>query len=90
MSPARTVLPQAFKRAVVISAFLHAGLLILIAASPSFTRSQPKALVQYVNFIGGEAEAGPAEARAEAPRAAESPPPRPNLSPHPRSRPCAT
>ena len=53
MSPARTVLPQAFKRAVVISAFLHAGLLILIAASPSFTRSQPKSLVQYVNFIGG-------------------------------------
>ena len=53
MSPARTVLPQAFKRAVVISAFLHAGLLILIAASPSFTRSQPKGLVQYVNFIGG-------------------------------------
>ena len=58
MSPARTVLPQAFKRAVVISAFLHAGLLILIAASPSFTRSQPKGLVQYVNFIGGGGSGG--------------------------------
>ena len=58
MSPARTVLPQAFKRAVIISAFLHAGLLILIAASPSFTRSQPKALVQYVNFIGGGGSGG--------------------------------
>jgi len=58
MSPARTVLPQAFKRAVVISAFLHAGLLILIAASPSFTRSQPKGLVQYVNFIGGAGGGG--------------------------------
>ncbi|MCK7525131.1 MAG: hypothetical protein MZV64_49755 [Ignavibacteriales bacterium] len=51
MSPARIALPQAFKRAVVVSAFLHAGLLILIAASPSFTRSQPKGLVQYVNFM---------------------------------------
>jgi len=58
MSPARIVLPQAFKRAVVVSAFLHAGLLILIAASPSFTRSQPKALVQYVNFIGGAGGGG--------------------------------
>lgn len=53
MSPARAPLPQAFKRAVVISASLHAGLLVLIAASPSLTRSQPKGLVQYVNFIGG-------------------------------------
>jgi TonB family protein len=58
MSPTRTVLPQAFKRAVVISVFLHAGLLILIAASPSFTRSQPKGLVQYVNFIGGGGSGG--------------------------------
>ena len=53
MSPARLPLPQAFKRAVVISASLHVGLIVLIAASPSFTRSQPKGLVQYVNFIGG-------------------------------------
>lgn len=53
MSPTRTVLPQAFKRAVIISACFHVGLLILIAVSPSFSRTRPKGLVQYVNFIGG-------------------------------------
>jgi TonB family protein len=53
MSLTRAALPKTFKRAIAISAFLHAGLLILIAASPSFTRSQPKGLVQYVNFMGG-------------------------------------
>jgi TonB family protein len=54
MSPARTVLPQAFKRAVVISAALHVGLFVLVIVSPSFSRSRtPKGLVQYVNFIGG-------------------------------------
>ncbi len=53
MSAARTVLPQAFKRAVIISAALHLGLLILIAASPSLSKSPQKGLVQYVNFIGG-------------------------------------
>jgi TonB family protein len=53
MSPARTVLPQAFKRAVIISASLHVALLVFIAVSPSFSRTSPKGLVQYVNFIGG-------------------------------------
>lgn len=53
MSPARTALPQAFKRTVVLSAFLHLGLIILVAASPSLSRRQPRGLVQYVNFIGG-------------------------------------
>jgi TonB family protein len=53
MSPARTVLPVAFKRAIIISVSLHVGLIILIAASPSFSRSPQKGLVQYVNFIGG-------------------------------------
>lgn len=53
MSAARLPLPQAFKRAVVISASFHVGLIVLVAVSPSFTRSQPKGLVQYVNFIGG-------------------------------------
>jgi TonB family protein len=53
MSPTRTALPQAFKRAVIISACLHIGLLILIVVSPSFSRTRPKGLVQYVNFIGG-------------------------------------
>ncbi len=53
MIAARMALPKAFKRAVFISIFLHAGLLILIAASPSFSRAPQKGLVQYVNFIGG-------------------------------------
>jgi TonB family protein len=53
MIAARMALPKAFKRAVTISVFLHAGLIILIAASPSFSRAPQKGLVQYVNFIGG-------------------------------------
>jgi TonB family protein len=53
MTPARAALPKAFKRAVMISALLHAGLIVLVAASPSFARRPPKGLVQYVNFIGG-------------------------------------
>jgi len=53
MIAARMALPAAFKRAVFISIFIHAGLIILIAASPSFSRGPQKGLVQYVNFIGG-------------------------------------
>ncbi len=53
MSPALTALPQAFKRAVIVSASLHVGLLVLIVVSPSFSRSPQRGLVQYVNFIGG-------------------------------------
>lgn len=53
MSPARLVLPQAFKRAVVLSAILHVGLFILVIVSPSFSRAPQKGLVQYVNFMGG-------------------------------------
>jgi len=53
MTPARMALPKAFKRAVAVSALLHVGLVVLIVVSPSFSRSQPKGLVQYVNFMGG-------------------------------------
>ena len=53
MIAARMALPKAFKRAVFISVFLHVGLIILIAASPSFSRPPQKGLVQYVNFMGG-------------------------------------
>jgi TonB family protein len=53
MSPVRLALPQAFKRAVVLSAILHVGLFILVIASPSFSRAPQKGLVQYVNFMGG-------------------------------------
>jgi len=58
MSPTRTVLPQAFKRAVIISACLHVGLIILVVVSPSFSRTRPKGLVQYVNFMGGAGGGG--------------------------------
>jgi TonB family protein len=81
MSPVRTVLPRAFKRAVVISAFLHLGLFILIAASPSLSRGPRRGgLVQYVNFIGGGGgggtgggPAGGAVAKTEPPPPAKKP-----------------
>lgn len=53
MSPARAALPKAFKRAVVLSAMLHIGLLVIVVVSPSFSRAPQKGLVQYVDFIGG-------------------------------------
>jgi TonB family protein len=53
MISSRAALPKTFKRAVLISVFLHAGLIVLIAASPSFSRAPQRGLVQYVNFIGG-------------------------------------
>jgi TonB family protein len=58
MTATKLALPRAFKRALLISAFLHVGLLIVIAASPSFSRTSPKGLVQYVNFMGGGGSGG--------------------------------
>lgn len=58
MTATKLALPRAFKRALFISAFLHVGLIILIAASPSFSRTPPKGLVQYVNFMGGGGSGG--------------------------------
>jgi TonB family protein len=58
MTVVRLALPQAFKRALVVSAFLHVGLIILIVASPSFSKPQRKGLVQYVNFLGGGGTGG--------------------------------
>src|SRR4030043_327555 len=73
---------KALKRAVLVSAFLHVGLIILIAASPSFSRPPQKGLVQYVNFMGGGGgtgggpgggPAGGGGAAAAAPRPAPRP-----------------
>ncbi|MBE3126419.1 MAG: TonB C-terminal domain-containing protein [Acidobacteria bacterium] len=58
MTATKLALPRAFKRALLISAFLHVGLIILIAASPSFSKSPQKGLVQYVNFMGGGGSGG--------------------------------
>ncbi len=51
-------LPRNFQRALLFSALLHAGLIVLIAASPSFSRPSRKGFVQYVNFIGGSGGGG--------------------------------
>ncbi len=51
MTAASRGLPKPFKRALILSALLHAGLLVFIAASPSLPRSQPKGLIQYVNLV---------------------------------------
>jgi TonB family protein len=66
MTAAERGLPKAFKRALLFSAFLHAGLIIFIVASPSFSGSAPKGLVQYVNFIGSPGEGGPGGGSATA------------------------
>ena len=58
MTAARLALPQAFKRALVLSGILHVGLIILIVASPSFSKPPRKGLVQYVNFMGGGGSGG--------------------------------
>jgi protein TonB len=59
MTAANRELPRAFKRALLFSLLLHAGLIIFIVASPSFSGSAPKGLVQYVSFIGSPGEGGP-------------------------------
>jgi protein TonB len=75
-------LPQAFKRAVVLSAVLHVGLFILVIVSPSFSRAPQKGLVQYVNFMGGGGGGGtrggtaggvPVAPKTEPPPAAKKP-----------------
>jgi TonB family protein len=58
MTAVRLALPQAFKRALVVSGILHVGLIILIVASPSFSKPPRKGLVQYVNFMGGGGSGG--------------------------------
>ncbi len=58
MTVARLALPQAFKRALVVSGVLHVGLIILIVASPSFSKPPRKGFVQYVNFMGGGGSGG--------------------------------
>mgnify|MGYP001111691033 CR=1 FL=1 len=74
MSPARMPLPKAFKRAVSVSAVLHAALIVLIAASPSMSPSRPKGLVQYVNFMGGGGGTGGGTGGGAAPAKAEPAP----------------
>jgi TonB family protein len=51
-------MPAAFRRALVFSALLHAGLIAFIVASPSLSRPPRKGLVQYVNFIGSPGGGG--------------------------------
>jgi len=58
MTVARLALPQAFKRALVVSGVLHVGLIILVVASPSFSKPPRKGFVQYVNFMGGGGSGG--------------------------------
>jgi TonB family protein len=58
MTAARLALPQAFKRALVVSGVLHVGLIILVVASPSFSKPPRKGFVQYVNFMGGGGSGG--------------------------------
>jgi TonB family protein len=58
MTAVRLATPQAFKRALVVSGVLHVGLIILIVASPSFSKPPRKGFVQYVNFMGGGGSGG--------------------------------
>jgi len=51
-------MPKAFRRAVLFSALLHAGLIVFIVASPSLSKPPRKGLVQYVNFIGSPGGGG--------------------------------
>jgi TonB family protein len=77
MTAASRGLPKAFKRALVFSALLHAGLLIFIAASPSLPRSQPKGLIQYVNLVSFPGAGGPGGGGGGAPAVPAQPLPPP-------------
>jgi TonB family protein len=79
MTAASRGMPKAFRRALVFSALLHAGLIVFIVASPSLSRPPQKGLVQYVNFIGspggGGTGGGPGSGGGE-PVAQPLPPPK--------------
>jgi TonB family protein len=49
---------NAFQRALIFSALLHAGLIVFIVASPSLSKPPQKGLVQYVSFIGSPGDGG--------------------------------
>jgi TonB family protein len=69
-------MPKAFKRALLFSGLLHAGLIIVIAASPTLPKSRKQGLIQYVNLVsfpGDGGSGGPGGAGASAPQ----PPPPP-------------
>jgi TonB family protein len=59
MTAATRGTPRAFKRALLFSGLLHAGLIVFIVASPDFSKPAPKGLIQYVNFIGSQGDGGP-------------------------------
>jgi len=79
MTVASRGMPRAFKRALLFSGLLHAGLIIVIAASPSLPKPEKKGLIQYVNLVsfpgsGGSGEGGGGQAAA--PVAQPLPPPK--------------
>jgi protein TonB len=82
MTAASRAIPIAFKRALLFSALLHAGLLIVIASSSSLSNSPPKGLVQYVSFIGSPGSGGPGGGGGPATVAAAKPQPLPPAKTH--------
>lgn len=79
MTVASRGMPRAFKRALLFSGLLHAGLIIVIAASPSLPKPEKKGLIQYVNLVsfpgsGGSGEGGGGQVAA--PVAQPLPPPK--------------
>jgi TonB family protein len=52
-------MPKAFKRALLFSALLHAGLIIFIIASPTLPQAPQKGLIQYVNLVSFPGGGGP-------------------------------
>ena len=52
MKSARTAAPRSFKNAVLFSLFLHAGLVIFVAAAGSLAGPPKKGMIHYVNFVG--------------------------------------
>lgn len=52
MKSARTAASKSFKNAVLFSLFLHAGLVIFVAAAGSLSGPPKKGMIHYVNFVG--------------------------------------
>ncbi len=53
MTAGSLTLPKPFKRALIVSAILHASLFVFIVVSPSLSRPQKTEMIYYVNFLGG-------------------------------------
>ncbi len=67
MTTANNGAQKAFRRALLFSFVLHFSLVVIMAASGSFSRPEKKGMIHYVNFLGGPGGGGGGQGTGGAP-----------------------